>query len=71
MGNIKVISHFANTLKNDCTDPEIFRRLAAYLEANIDESGPIADDVAAFYGWDLISENQRWRDLVSENRRWK
>ncbi len=59
-GNVKVISHFANTLKNDCTDPAIFRSLADYLEANISEAEPISDDVAAFYGYDLVPENQRW-----------
>lgn len=34
-GNIRVISHLANTLKNNCTDPQIFRRLASYLEADV------------------------------------
>jgi transposase-like protein len=32
-GNIAIISHKANTIKQDCTDPEIFRRLATYLES--------------------------------------
>jgi hypothetical protein len=32
-GNIAVISHLANTIKQDCTDPELFRRMASYLEA--------------------------------------
>jgi hypothetical protein len=31
-GNIRVISHLANTIKQDCTDPEVFCRLAEYLE---------------------------------------
>jgi hypothetical protein len=31
-GNIAVISHLANTLKNNCTDPQVFRRIAEYLE---------------------------------------
>ena len=31
-GNIAVISHLANTIKQDCTDPKIFLRLAEYLE---------------------------------------
>jgi hypothetical protein len=31
-GNIAVISHLANTIKQNCTDPQIFLRLAAYLE---------------------------------------
>jgi hypothetical protein len=31
-GNIAVISHLANTIKQNCTDPEVFRRLALYLE---------------------------------------
>jgi len=31
-GNIAVISHLANTIKSDCTDPEVFRRVARYLE---------------------------------------
>jgi len=30
-GNIAVISHFANTMKQNCTDSEVFRRLADYL----------------------------------------
>lgn len=31
-GNIAVISHLANTIKQNCTDPEVFRRIADYLE---------------------------------------
>jgi hypothetical protein len=31
-GNIAVISHLANTIKQNCMDPEVFRRLALYLE---------------------------------------
>jgi hypothetical protein len=31
-GNIAVISHLANTIKQDCTDPEVFIRLANYLK---------------------------------------
>jgi hypothetical protein len=31
-GNIAVISHLANAIKQNCTDPEIFRRIADYLE---------------------------------------
>ena len=31
-GNIRVMSHRANTIKNDCTDPEVFRRIADDLE---------------------------------------
>ena len=31
-GNIAVISHLANTIKQNCTDPSIFRRLADYME---------------------------------------
>jgi hypothetical protein len=31
-GNVAVISHLANTIKQNCTDPQIFLRLAAYLE---------------------------------------
>ena len=31
-GNIAVVSHLANTIKQNCTDPEVFRRLALYLE---------------------------------------
>lgn len=30
--NVRVISVKANTLKNDCDDPETFRRLANYIE---------------------------------------
>lgn len=33
-GNIAVISHLANTLKGSCTDPEVFRRIARYLEGD-------------------------------------
>lgn len=32
-GNIAIISHLANTIKQNCTDPEVFRRLALYLES--------------------------------------
>jgi len=31
-GNVAVISHCANTLKGNCTDPAVFRRIAAWLE---------------------------------------
>lgn len=31
-GNIAVISHLANSIKQNCTDPEVFRRVARYLE---------------------------------------
>jgi hypothetical protein len=31
-GNIAVISHLANTIKQNCTDPDVFRRIADYLE---------------------------------------
>jgi len=34
-GNIAVISHQANALKRDCTDPEVFRRIADYLERKL------------------------------------
>lgn len=32
-GNIAVISHLANTIKQNCTDPEVFRRIADYIES--------------------------------------
>lgn len=31
-GNVRVLSRRANTIKNDCTDPAIFRRIADDLE---------------------------------------
>lgn len=31
-GNLAVISHLANTIKQNCTDPRIFRRIADYVE---------------------------------------
>lgn len=31
-GNVAVISHLANTMKQNCSDPAIFRRLADYIE---------------------------------------
>ena len=34
-GNIAVISWVANMLKQNCTDPAVFRRLAEYLETQI------------------------------------
>lgn len=34
-GNVTVISHLANTIKQGCTDPEVFHRLAAYLEGTL------------------------------------
>lgn len=37
-GNIAVISHLANTIKSNCTDPEVFRRVARYLETGKLES---------------------------------
>jgi hypothetical protein len=33
-GNVRVISYMANALKRNCTDPEVFRRLADYIESN-------------------------------------
>jgi len=30
-GNVRVISHKANAMKSDCTDPEVFLRLAEYV----------------------------------------
>lgn len=32
-GNVAVISRRANTIKSDCVDPQVFRRLADWLEA--------------------------------------
>jgi hypothetical protein len=37
-GNVAVMSHRANRLKNDVTDPEVFRRLANWLEQNLSEN---------------------------------
>lgn len=31
-GNVAVISRRANTMKSDCTDPSVFRRIADWLE---------------------------------------
>jgi len=31
-GNVAVISHLANTIKQNCNDPEVFRRLANYVD---------------------------------------
>jgi len=31
-GNVVIISHLANTLKSDVTEPEVFRKIAAWLE---------------------------------------
>jgi len=33
-GNIAVISFLANTMKNNCTDPSLFRRWAAFLRSH-------------------------------------
>jgi len=33
-GNVAILSYKANTIKQDCTDPAVFRRLADWLEAN-------------------------------------
>lgn len=33
-GNVRVISRLANTMKQNITDPEAFRRLADYLETH-------------------------------------
>jgi len=30
-GNVAIISHLANTIKQDCVDPQVFLRLAEYL----------------------------------------
>jgi hypothetical protein len=34
-GNVAVISAKANSIKNDCTDPKVFRRLADWLETQL------------------------------------
>jgi len=34
-GNIRVVSRTANMLKNNCTDPEVFRRVALYVEGKL------------------------------------
>jgi hypothetical protein len=34
-GNVAVISRLANTIKQDCTDPEVFRRMADYLSGEV------------------------------------
>jgi NUMOD3 motif len=31
-GNVAVISHYVNTLKGNCSDPAVFKRLASWLE---------------------------------------
>lgn len=33
-GNVTVISWLANRIKNNCTDPAVFRAVAAYVEAH-------------------------------------
>lgn len=37
-GNVMVISHLANTIKQNCTDPQVFRRVADYLESFLTKS---------------------------------
>jgi len=32
-GNVKVISWLANCIKRDCTDPEVFEKIATYLRS--------------------------------------
>ena len=34
-GNVRVISRLANAIKNNCTDPETFRRVALYVEGKL------------------------------------
>jgi len=31
-GNVAIISNYINTLKNNCTDPAVFRRIADWIE---------------------------------------
>jgi hypothetical protein len=33
-GNVSIISYKANTIKNNCTNPAVFRRLADWIEKN-------------------------------------
>lgn len=33
-GNVKVISWLANCIKRDCTEPEVFEKIATYLRMN-------------------------------------
>jgi hypothetical protein len=32
---VKVISGLANRLKSNCTDPDVFKKIAAYIENNL------------------------------------
>ena len=34
-GNVRIISRRANAIKNDCVDPEVFRRIADQLERDL------------------------------------
>jgi hypothetical protein len=34
-GNVRIISRRANMIKNDCVDPEVFRRIADQLERDL------------------------------------
>lgn len=36
-GNVKVVSWLANLIKRDCTDPEVFEKIALYLRRAKDE----------------------------------
>lgn len=38
-GNVFVISRRANTMKSDCIDPGVFRRIAAWLESTESQQG--------------------------------
>ena len=36
-GNVKIISWLANCIKRDCTDPEVFEKIALYIRSNQSE----------------------------------
>jgi hypothetical protein len=36
-GNVKVISWLANLIKRDCTNPEVFEKIAIYIRSSQDE----------------------------------
>lgn len=58
-GNIAVISNFANSLKSDCIDEEVFDRIAAYLEGSL-SSSPGTPQPPAALNLDL-DRGQRYR----------
>jgi hypothetical protein len=65
-GNIAIVSYLANTMKNTCTDAEVFRRLAAYVEGSL--RTPLGASVVTPPEWMLVSARGRAKERGQDFR---